>query len=163
MFSIHHQCRSGYQQQGFWLANIGAYCKWMVSWAVREQNGCQGRSHPPYIQHQPVAPNVLNKGLKGGMGIWYQAESNYYYCTNFDLVSMPLGDQTQQRSVLRQSRMESAPRKLRQVCEHQWNAFHSSASLDALKQWTSEVEQTGDDENIACPLICTSRPESNKF
>lgn len=49
------------------------------------------------------------------------------------------------------------------VCEHQWNAFHSSASLDALKQWTSEVEQTGDDENIACPLICTSRPESNKF
>ena len=141
-------------------------------WGVLQVNGQLGSqrtewmsgSIPSPLHSTPTSgPKCTKQGFERRYGIWYQAESNYYYCTNFDLVSMPLGDQTQQRSVLRQSRMESAPRKLRQVCEHQWNAFHSSASLDALKQWTSEVEQTGDDENIACPLICTSRPESNKF
>ena len=60
--------------------------------------------------------------------------------------------------------MESALKRFffqRQVCERQWNAFHSSASLDALKNMTSEFEETGDDENIACPS-CQSWGKSSQ-
>lgn len=42
------------------------------------------------------------------------------------------------------------------VCERQWTAFHSSASLDKHRM----TEDLGDDdEDITCPLLCPSKPE----
>ena len=54
--------------RGFDWQTLGRTAGQLVSWAVREWMSGLIPS-PLQKKHQAVAPNVLNKGLKGGMGI----------------------------------------------------------------------------------------------
>lgn len=73
------------------------------------------------------------------------------------------GEELQVHEKLQPQNMRNYARN--SVCQRQWNAFQSSASIEALKPFRDDVNletrDDDDDANSACPLLCTSRPESN--